>query len=278
MPTSPIWIRKGAFLLAIVLTLACVLPGGVFGPSAEEATAEALSTGIESTRLAGGQTSTAGANATSTQRAQPTTPAPTVTPLPSVTPDSAATAAVEATLAPIRGYLSGYGIDPGQGRLGWAHAPVTIELQSYGAQDYATDFPNIVTRNFVVQADVTWETRTGLAGCGFIFRADQEQNFYGMGIARGATGVSVFDRFLEGRSVRGSFEVADAPTTNWRNGETNRLAIVAQENAFSLFVNGQFTHQRVDNSLQAGIVAFAALSESGLSICTFNNGWLWILD
>jgi hypothetical protein len=272
------WIRKSVFLLPLALILACALPGGLGGPDPSQATAEALSTGIESTRLASGATSTAEANATSTTRAQPTEVPPTVTPLPTVTPNAAATAQAEATVEPIRGYLASYGVDPSQGRLGWVHQPKTIELQSYGAQDYTTDFPSVVTRNFVVQADVTWETRTGLAGCGFIFRADQSQNFYGMGIARGATGVSVFDVFLGGRSTQGGFEVADAPTTNWRNGETNRLAIVGQENVFTLFVNGQFTHQRSDNTLQSGIVAFAALSESGLSICTFNNGWLWILD
>jgi hypothetical protein len=258
------------------MMLACSGLGDLLGNS-PQATADALATNIEGTRLADALVGTANANATATVKAQPTVPPPTVTPLPSLTPNAAATAAAQATLEPIRAALSSYGIDPNVGRLAWVHDPVTIELQTYGAQDYATNYPNQLTRNFVVEADVTWTTRTGLAGCGYVFRADQEQNFYGIGIARGATGVSVFDVFLNGKAA-GSWETYDAPATNWQNGDTNRLALVAQEDQFILYVNGQFTHQAQDGRLQAGVVAFAALSESGLSICTFNNGWLWTLD
>jgi hypothetical protein len=277
MPHPSKRIRWGGLALLVVVSLACADLGGLFGAGSEQATADAFATSIEGTRLASGSTSTAQSAASATTRALPTTPAPTATLLPTRTPDTAATAAAEATLTPIRADLAAYGIDPNQGRLAWVHSPKTIELQSYGAQDYVTDFPNIVTRNFVVQADVTWQTWTGLAGCGFVFRADQEQNFYGFGIARGALGVSVFDVYRNGRAA-GAWQTQDAPATNWHNGETNRLAVVAIENTFTLFVNGQFTQQMSDNQLQAGVVAFAALSESGLSICTFNNGWLWSLD
>lgn len=261
--------------MVIGAALACgSLPFG----SDNNATAVAFGAALEATRAADSANSTAAAAVTATVKALPTTPGPTATAFPSRTPDSAATQSAEATLSPIRAALAGYGVDPNKGFLGWAHAPKTIEIRTYLAQDYATDYPNVITRNFVVQADVTWETRTGLAGCGFVFRADQEKNFYGMGVARGATGVSVFDVFHKGRGSRRAWVTHDARATNWQNGDTNRLAIVAQETLFTLYVNGQFTQQESNGEFQAGGVAFAALSESGTSICTFNNGWLWILD
>jgi hypothetical protein len=278
MSKSGTRLRWSSLLAAVVLTmLACGGVGDLVG-GGEEATAQALSTALENTRAASAVTTTAEANASATVEAQPTTPVPTITPLPTITPDAAATAAVEATLAPIRADLPAYGIDPSQGRLGWVHNPVTIELQTYGAQDYHTDFPTAVTRNFVVQADVTWTTRTGLAGCGYVFRADQEQNFYGVGIFRGATGVAGFAEYRLGKPVDDEIEFRDAPATLWQNGDTNRLAVVALEDQFTFYVNGQVSHQFSSSSLQAGVVAFAALSESGTSICTFNNGWLWVLD
>ena len=65
-----------------------------------------------------------------------------------------------------------------------------------------------------------------------------------------------------------------------RNGwiAEERVAVVAQNDQFRLFVNGQLTEVVSDSDLQAGIVALAALSESGTSKCTFSNGWLWLLD
>ncbi len=266
-----------SLLVVAGLMLACSGLGDLTGNN-EQATADALAANIEGTRLAAANTSTANANATATVKAQPTEVLPSVTPLPSITPDAAATANAEATLTPIRSALASYGIDPNQGRLGWVHNPVTIELNTYGAQDYATDYPSLLTRNFVVQADVTWVTRTGLAGCGFVFRADQEENFYGVGIFRGATGVAGFGEYAHGQVVRNGIEFRDAPAVLWRNDETNRLALVAQENTFTLYVNGQFSHQISYTTLDVGVTAFAALSESGTSICTFNNGWLWLLD
>jgi hypothetical protein len=270
--------KRWAGLLAVVsLMLACSGLGDLLGNS-QQATADAFAQQLEMTRLSDALTGTASANATATVRAQSPTPAPTATPLPTSTPDAAATAAAEATLTPIHDALSSYGIDPNQGYLGWASDPKTIELNHYLDTAYDDQFLFVATRNFVVQADVTWTTRTGLAGCGFIFRADQEKNAYAMGIARGAQGVAVFNLVRQGKVANNKWQSQYAPSTNFRNGDTNRLAIVAQETTFSLYVNNQFTLQINDGELQAGAVAFAALSESGTSICTYNNGWLWILD
>lgn len=263
------------WMMVIGASLACgSLPFG----TDNKATADAFAAALEATRAADSATSTADAVETATVKALPATLGRAPTAFPSSTPDTASTQSAEATQSPIRAALAGYGVDPNQGYLGWASAPKTLEIHTYLAQDYATDYPNVVTRNFVIQADVTWETRTGLAGCGFVFRADQEKNFYGMGVARGATGVSVFDAFHQGRGSRRTWQTHDSPATNWQNGDTNRLAIVAQETLFSLYVNGQLTQQESNGEFQAGGVAFAAFSESGTSICTFNNGWLWILD
>lgn len=276
MKDTPRRMRIGGLLAAACLGLACA--GLDLGGNSDQATADAFAAALEATRAAEAAASTATANSVATIDALPDTPAPTSTQFPTRTPDTAATAAVEATLTPIRAALSGYGVDPNQGQLGWVHAPKTIELNTYLDTAFATDYPTLLARNFVVEADVTWQTRTGLAGCGFIFRADQSENAYAMGIARGATGVGVFNLIRGGRPSRSTWETSDAPATNFQNGDTNRLAIVGRETTFALYVNGQFTFQVSDAELPAGLVAFAALSESGTSICTYNNGWLWVLD
>lgn len=205
--------------------------------------------------------------------------APTATGVPSQTPDlgAAETATAEALLAPVRSALANYGISPDQGRLGWTHPTKTIELKTFHGANYATDFPNVVARDFVVQADVTWLTSTGAAGCGFVFRADESRTFYGMGVFRGAEGVAAFNEWRKGEEADWQ-RFRDAPTIRSGNGETNTLAVVAEASRFRLYVNGQLTDQVTNPDLALGAVAFAAFSESGTTICTFNNGWLWILD
>lgn len=259
----------------VVVALAC---GPISIGGGSQATAEAFAAALEATRAANALTSTAAANATATVKALPPTagPAPTAIAFSTSTPDAAATAQAEALIAPIKSDLAKYGVNPDQGYLGWMRGGITLELHTYGETAYDADAPLVPTHNFVVQADVTWQTRTGLAGCGYVIHADQSKNFYGMGVARGAEGVAVFAKYRGGRVA--DWTTFDAPAVNWQNGDTNTLTIVAQDAVFTLYVNGQRTAQVSDGEYAQGITAFAALSESGTSICTFNNGWLWVLD
>ena len=70
----------------------------------------------------------------------------------------------------------------------------------------------------------------------------------------------------------------DAPSLDIRLDSTNTVALVGQGSKFTAYINGQDMGSVTDSQLTEGAVGFAASQESGKTTCTFENGWLWILN
>lgn len=192
-------------------------------------------------------------------------------------------AATETVIAPIRADLAAYGLDPQVGELAWIHPPELIEIQGYLQSDYKNRFLATVSENMVVSTDLTWNTFTGLAGCGFMIHAngDEEngQDGYLLIASRGGNG-----RILLMTLVDGEVEKVDEfnyrTGLRWRNNETNRVAFVVRNNVFTAFVNGENIGEiaaPAEYQFNRGFTAMVAVSESGLTQCQFDNTWLWQL-
>ena len=68
------------------------------------------------------------------------------------------------------------------------------------------------------------------------------------------------------------------PAFEWQNNTTNRIAVVARGDTFTLYTNGTRIGEVTDSTYNRGFVAMVALSESGRTVCEFDNAWLWSLD
>ena len=249
-------------------------------------------------------------------------------------------AATATALAPILAELPIYGLDPTQGRIGWTHPPQTLEVEGYQQYDYANRFMGTIARDFVVSADITWNTTGGLAGCGFVLRSDgalEALDQYLVIATRAVNGRVIFSTMVDGEVKNGIDHYAYGldPDFDWRNDTTNRLTVVAQGSVFTLYTNGakigevvagqppsmpllptapqnpppgagaaalaEYQRQldeylKVVDQMQAnfrarlaeyqkdiplfdrGFVAMVALSESGRTVCQFDNAWLWLLE
>jgi hypothetical protein len=248
--------------------------------------------------------------------------------------------ATASVFAPIRAELPKYGVDPDQGRPGWIHPPVTLEVEGYMQYDYANEFIGTVARDFVVSTDITWNTVTGLSGCGFVLRSDGNQealNQYLAIASRGASGHVVFGTMANGELVTGQdiYAYGLDPNFDWQNDVTNRLTVVGRGNTFTIYTNdtligevdptapppqpffpppppepedtsdreamaayqaARAAHQTVvaeiqsnyqqrlqaykeaDTVYERGFIAMVALSESGRTVCQFDNTWLWLIN
>jgi hypothetical protein len=208
------------------------------------------------------------------------------------TRSAAATAEVESAgatatvLAPIQAELPTYGIDPNDYRLAHVYAPVTLEVEGYRQYTYDENFVRIPVRDFVMAADMTWTTRFGFAGCGFVVRsnADLESlNQYMIFAIRYGDGRVLFTVVRDGNAdlneVVNTYAPSNDPSFDWRNDTTNRLAVVGRGDTFSIYGNGS---KLVDIQATAGFlegaVSFVALNESGTTRCEFTNAWLWLLN
>jgi hypothetical protein len=218
---------------------------------------------------------------TASPTAVPATETPAPTANATATAAAAATATAEPIIAMIEDELQQYGLSTEIGRLGWLHDEVSFELENYLESQAHVDYPDLTASDFVMHADITWETTTGLAGCGFLLRAapDFERGKqYQFAIVRLA-GSPLWDieYFEHGNFQYNLTGLRGAPALDESLGGLNRVTVIAQGHRFSAYANGVELGSVSDTKLTTGTPAFLAWQESGRTSCQFNNAWLWVL-
>ncbi len=159
-------------------------------------------------------------------------------------PLTPATATAQAVaFAPFLAELPTYGVDPARGYPGWIHPPVTLEADGNDAYSYANEFIQVIAQDFVVSADITWNTKYGDSGCGFVLRSDGNKaaaNQYMAVITRGASGHMIFSVMVNGQvaSAHDIYARGMDPRFQWQNDTTNRLTVVGRGNTFTVYTNG----------------------------------------
>jgi hypothetical protein len=153
-----------------------------------------------------------------------------------------ARAATATAFAPFAADLPKYDVDPSQGRPGWIHPPVTLEVDGYLQYDYLNQFVATVARDFVISSDITWNTQYGTSGCGFVLRSNGDKNAldqYMAIVTRGASGHVLFSTMSDGKLVSGRdiYAYGKDPNFNWGNNVTNRLTVVGRGLNFSIYSN-----------------------------------------
>jgi hypothetical protein len=151
--------------------------------------------------------------------------------------------ATVAAEAPIKGELKLYDIDPEKGHVAWIHPPVTLEIDQYMGMDFVNEFAGTVAADFVLAADITWNTEYGTSGCGYMLRSDGDQNkpnTYMSLITRGGSGHLIF-AILENGEPDGGYDIFPRDNDrsfDWHNDTTNRLAVVGLGSVFTFYTNG----------------------------------------
>ena len=144
--------------------------------------------------------------------------------------------------APIIAELPSYGLNASSGKVGWIHNPVTLEAVGEQQFAYGNDYMNITARNFVLAADITWNTKYGEAGCGFMFRSDGDQqkpNQYMVIATRFANGRVIFTALADGElaNIHDFYPKYEDRSFQAQNDTTNRIAIVARDNLIEIYTN-----------------------------------------
>jgi hypothetical protein len=198
--------------------------------------------------------------------------------------EAEAAAILAATEEPIRNELAAYGVTDGQ--LTYLYEPITLEETEF--EDYVYDEPSIAAqaRNFVVAADITWNSRFAESGCGFAVRSNANPdalNQYLIGLTRGAQGHVLFAEQVNGDVdldlVTDIYANGIDPQFEWQNDTTNRIAVVGRGQEFTVYSNGTNLGTITGQSgLEDGFVAFFTLNRSGGIRCHFDNAWLWEMN
>lgn len=151
-------------------------------------------------------------------------------------------AATEAAI-PVVAEVPFFDVDSNKGRVGWRHDPFTLQAQ--GANGFAArnDFAGVIAADFVISADITWNTRWGDSGCGFAVRADgneKQPSQYVFAITRFANGHVGFLVIVKGELVNGAdlYPRTKDRSFNADNDATNQLTIVGRGSKFQVYTNG----------------------------------------
>jgi hypothetical protein len=64
--------------------------------------------------------------------------------------------------------LPKYGVDPSEGKIGWVHPPVSLDASGYREFEYINYYIGTLAQDFVISADITWNTVGSTSGCGFV--------------------------------------------------------------------------------------------------------------
>jgi hypothetical protein len=229
---------------------------------------------------------------TATQTSAPTdtsTPAPTDTPTNTPTPDRTATAAAQATatadvaMVKIKSELEKVNLHAEDGQLAWISSDETdLSVEKYNSIDYSAIDEAGVLKDFVFHADIGWNSTSGLAGCGMIFRADDDFKNGGqyqlLLIRLQSAPIWAVDFVKFGKiqfplnEYNGlSNAIIDEPNS------VNKVTLVARGQNIFTYINGEKMQQLESSKQLEGKVGFFISQESGKTDCTFSNSWVYSL-
>ena len=214
------------------------------------ATAEALSdlpTGdagpTGSAEQSGGAEQTESVQATSAAQSMAETQAAVETQTAMQAIQQATEAALAAAAAPVIAELPTYGVDAAKGHLGWVHPDITLKAEGYQSEEFANNYIQMIAKDFVMAADITWNSKYGDSGCGFVLRTDgnpDKPSQYTVLLSRIASGHAFFIAMAQGDPVNFRNYYANwlDPQFEWQNGTKNRLAVVLTGTQMRIYTNG----------------------------------------
>lgn len=143
----------------------------------------------------------------------------------------------------IKAQLPTYGVDPAQGSPGWTHPSVTINARGKDGSAYANDNIQLPVKDFVLSADITWNTRYGDSGCGFFVRSNgnsDRPSQYTIVITRGSNGHMIFTVMVDGEVLNAQDVYANGIDERFQvqNDTTNNLTVVGRAGIFTIYSNG----------------------------------------
>ncbi len=156
--------------------------------------------------------------------------------------DTAEQKATRAAEIPIIAELPVFGVDPNKGHVAWIQQGLSLEVEGYNSFKADNQFPSTIASDFVLSADIKWNTRYGDSGCGFVFRSDGDQtkpSQYMVLMTRLADGHLAFTVLSKGNiaNLQDLFHKKDDPKFNINNDSINKLTIVGRGTHFEVYTN-----------------------------------------
>ncbi len=217
------------------------------------------------------------------------TPSPTATLTPTATLDYQATlafkntATADAELAVVQKAATDLGITLDPGKLVWMDNESTpMSIEHYSSYRF---FPvaGYAIKDFIIHTQVQWDSTSGLAGCGILFRTDEDINqgaHYDFLLTRLQGSPRWVLRYFKFQQVQTNISGSPvyAKEINDQPNSSNELLVLAKGSDLTVFINGKKMGSYKNDKLTEGQIGFSVWQESGSTSCEFSNNWLYVLD
>ncbi len=215
-------------------------------------------------------------------------PTETSTPMPTATRDIIATLEAQQTqaaggvLSDLNKIMADSDIEYQNGKLIWQEEEAEIVKLSGPDGRFIPIDEKLTSGNFILKSDITWQA-TGIIVCGVIFRSEpnlregKQYQFLFLRYSGLPAWAIEFHDFGYFKNSPTSVKYSSA--VNQKNGTTNQVLFIAQDEEFTVYINGVRQGKFFDNSKQQteGSFAFLGYQDSGEGSCKFENSWIWEL-
>lgn len=139
----------------------------------------------------------------------------------------------------VRAELPFYGIDPNvEGHPAWLHPSFTLAPSRHNESQFHSDYPDTVAKNFVLSSEITWSSKYGTSGCGYVFRSNGNQDAPTQYIALLLRGrFLLFSVLVNGKLGNALPFFVDLNSFKWENGSKNTFTVVARDDEISFYLN-----------------------------------------
>jgi hypothetical protein len=194
---------------------------------------------------------------------------------------AAATDFAGAALGEVQSKLDEVGEKMGSGSVVFLYQD-PIPVESSKANVIVPQFINqdIHAADFAFHSAITWETKqkVGIVYCAMIFRLQGEWTtapWYMMRMGRVSGYGHIYFDVMQGLSIRGESNQSVSQAIRDGNGDTNDVLLVARANQFTVYVNGRQAAVWWNAKIDQGGFGFGTLQDTGSSVCTFADSWIY---
>ena len=128
------------------------------------------------------------------------------------------------------------------GQVGWVHPSAILQADQNQQLAFRYEYPGLLSQDFILSGDLAWDSQDRSSGCGFSFRVQDEgehQNLYVIILSQLDKGYIIFSALQQGEpaNLREIYVNGLDPNFVAENGATNHLAIIANGNLLSIYLN-----------------------------------------
>jgi hypothetical protein len=191
--------------------------------------------------------------------------------------EAAETAAAQSSLGDVSDQLNSINQSVGDGSLIWTY-PEDFQIQS---SDYNTIRWQLIDSetagDFAFHSKISWESETGFAGCGFLFRVGEDtsvDSWYDMIINRLSGMPYAYFDLWKGHNVVVESDAKFSSAIKYEQGDTNEVILTGKGNEISVYINRQKVGVWWNTKQLEGGFGFAVWANSGLTTCIFTDSWI----